>query len=445
VSATSVIERAGARLRPLLGPHWWAWMLVVAGAGAVHGGTALLRLGSFFPTPQALDFSSYYAGAWSLRLGLDEMTWSSALLRTLAAHGLSWTPPALNSPPLWALLLVPLTYLNYPSAAIVWTFVLVAICACSHVILMDLAGVRDLRARWLMLPVTLTFGPLVLNLTLGQNGPVLLLSALLLAGTAGGAITGRVSERAHRWVALAWVAAVAAKVFPVAWLVPWFLVGRWRATRFAVLLCLVAFGAAALLSPQNNAGYWSGLLPTAAASFTANVSVDDQSLVAYLSRLAGPGSYTTWGLNVQERGTILWAVPWDLPGWLVYATAGVTLVVLGGLMLRTLLPPSGGAVRHVDLQPSVLLVVLYTLMLVPHMERYNHILALPAMAWLWSRGLTGRRVTVAAYGLFALARLNHLWARLSFPVGPLAAGFGLFGVVLLFFAILGQCHEPAAA
>ena len=86
---------------------------------------------------------------------------------------------------------------------------------------------------------------------------------------------------------------------------------------------------------------------------------------------------------------------------------------------------------------------LYGLLLLPHMERYNHILALPAIAWLWARGPgRDRKLALGVYLVFALSRLNHLWALVPSPVGPIASGFGLFGVLLLLAAMLRSLVRP---
>jgi hypothetical protein len=76
--------------------------------------------------------------------------------------------------------------------------------------------------------------------------------------------------------------------------------------------------------------------------------------------------------------------------------------------------------------------VLYALLSFPHIERYNHALLLPAMAWIWGRHDGQRVVVLIAYCLAGLSRLNHLWAvLLPAPWGPLASGFGVAAVLLL--------------
>jgi hypothetical protein len=97
-------------------------------------------------------------------------------------------------------------------------------------------------------------------------------------------------------------------------------------------------------------------------------------------------------------------------------------------------------------EPAFYLWVLYGLIALLHIERYNHVLLLPAMAWLWNRGRWQRIVVVVAYALVGLSRLTHLWAMLlPAPWGPLAAGFGTYAVFLLGAAIVANLWPSAWA
>ena len=65
-------------------------------------------------------------------------------------------------------------------------------------------------------------------------------------------------------------------------------------------------------------------------------------------------------------------------------------------------------------------------MVLPHVERYNHVLLLPALAWLWGQGGDMRLASAVAYGMLAISRLNHLWLiAFSYPWAPLLSGAGL--------------------
>ncbi|MHB1319288.1 MAG: glycosyltransferase family 87 protein [Anaerolineae bacterium] len=429
---TSFAKRLVAPPRELLGSHWLVWALIVACALALHVGTAVLRMPTFFPSPQLLDFASYYAGAWSLRLGLTGAgQWQSVVSYLAINEQLYLSPPAPYGPTAWQILLLPVTLLPYPAAAALWLALLVALCVWAHAKMMRVAGVSRARYVWLTLPLTLTFGPAFLNFTLGQSAPVLLVCVLVLGAAPRTRASTPKGALAIFPAILCWIAAIAAKLFPAVWLAPWLLARRWRDSAIALLVCFAAFGAAYLAQPVADREYWRELLPGRALLHATSPGIDDQSLAGFVGRLSRPSSYQVPGMSVEELREIVWEVPWRVPAW---ASTGLSIATLGLL----------GAVaavfawRSSESCPlrSVLLVVLYTLMLVPHMERYNHIVALPAIAWLLGRGLAGRRVAVAAYGLFALSRLNHLWVQFPFPFGPLASGFGLLAVLLLFVAMV---------
>jgi hypothetical protein len=112
----------------------------------------------------------------------------------------------------------------------------------------------------------------------------------------------------------------------------------------------------------------------------------------------------------------------------------------GYLLLALLLLPCLFLLLRADSEQqeaAFYLWVLYGLVALLHIERYNHVLLLPPMAWLWGRGRWQRMVVVVGYALVGFSRLTHLWAMLlSAPWGPLAAGFGTYAVFLLGVAIV---------
>jgi len=393
----------------------------------VHLGTAVLRLNALIPPPQALDFSSYYAGAWAIRRVVSPYPWSAELLDFLAAtRQLPFTPPLHNSPPLWSWLMQPFTLLPFPAAATLWLATLLALVVVCHLLLMRLAGYRRWKPILLAFPLTLTFGPLFLNLTLGQNGILLLFSALLF-----GTVLNRPEPQFSVSNLLLWLIAVAAKLFPVFWAGSYLFVRRRRDLLITMLFLGLAWGVVFLAKPAINADYWLDFLPDQADRFARSASVDDQSLPSYLKRIGREGTYSFPGLSVQERIEVTWRFPWNFAAERIQITAWM-LIALIGLGIFYLFR------RRVERQPEAVLytLVLYSLLLLPHMERYNHILALPALCWLWSRSRRSRILVVTAYGFFALSRLNHLLAMVPAPAGPFLTGFGLFGVLLLLGGLL---------
>lgn len=406
----------------------WLWPACFAGAAVIHLGTAALRLDTFFPYPEAVDLASYYAGAWSLRLGLSPYLWSEGLLAFLAeTQQLSVVPPEHHSPPLWAWLMQPLTLLPFPAASTAWLAILIVGAWCSHVMMMRIAGYTRWKAIALAFPITLTFGPLFLNLTIGQNGIVLLLAMLLLAK-----LLQKRGITYELLSAVIWIVAGAAKIFPVLWLACLLPLKRWRALACAVGLGTVALVLMFLAWPDISTSYVLEFLPRRLEYKTTMLDVNDQSILTYVRRIGASGSYIVHGLDARDHQVRSYTLPWELSAQTMVVISILVLLAIACLMIwawSRYRPQSADIVLYVT--------VLFVMLAFPHMQRYNHVLAMPPMAWLWgAKHLPYRRLAVAAYGLFALSRLNHLWARLPAPIGPFATGFGLLGVLVLLFGLI---------
>jgi hypothetical protein len=410
------------------------WAIVALCAGSVHLGTAVLRMNSFIPTVQALDFSSYYAAAWSLRLGMSPYALSPELLDFLEkTQNLSHTPPTCASSPLWVWLMQPMTTLAFPSAAAVWLLLSLIIATFCHILLADTAGYRSWKIVCATLPITLSFGPLFLNLTLGQNALVLLLCALVMAE----ALQKQRSRHKTLWFPV-WILAIAAKIFPILWLGCLPFLKRWRMVLTAFGSCIIVFVGFVLLKPDANQDYWQRYLIGRAEQYShGGADVDDQSLKAFLDRIGRPGQFLVSGLSVHDRQEVTWKLPWRISNYAIYWATAITAILIGVWLLYLW-------IRHRNRDPAAVLhsLILFTVIFFPNMQRYNHLLALPAMAWLWQNGACGRKLAIAAYALFALSRLNHLWAIfLPSPLAPIASGFGLFGIFVLLAGVICFLHS----
>jgi len=439
MASRGLVQRISSRYSALLGRREALWLGIALVGVLLHAGTALLRLDTFVPYPRLLDFASYYVGAWSLRLGYSgEEHWQEVLRIVSANQNLALSPTPPYSTPVWQLLVVPMTVVPFPAASTIWLVLLVGMCVWAHFQLAHLAGCAQPRTIARTLPLTLTFGPLFLNLTLGQSGPFLLVCMLLLMLDVANGVGGERRHRLYPTAVVSWLLATAAKVFPGLWAAVWGLSRRWKDAAIALACALLLCGLAALVAPKETADYWTSLLPVRALGHMADPSHDDQSLIAFMGRLAGPTSFSVSGLSVEKRTWVTWDLPWQIPEWASSTLAAIVLAVLGWITVKACLQcmqPLPGA--------AVCLVVLFTLMLVPHMERYNHILVLPAMAWLCGRGVRERQVAIGSYALFGLSRLNHLWVRAAAPVGPLLSGLGLAGVLLLWAGIVQSSRDRA--
>ncbi len=406
------------------------WLLLLAALGLVmHGGTALLRLGVFYPVPRILDFSAFYTGASALRMGRSpyalDGAWVEALRET---RNMTVSPPLAYNPPVWLWLLQPLTFLSFPAAAWVWLGLNLLALGWSALMLRDLAGYRGWLGWVVVFGLTVTFGPVSLDLTLGQTS-VTLLTAALIAGCS----LSSPSSLGHDILgAVAQGAATGAKLFPLGWVGALGVMRRWRALVLSVWVALLFLGGGYFLLSNSAAQDWQQVLVRRVTSASDRVSMDDQSLSAWLLRLTQSQQYQVPGLRVWEGKRVTWSPPWDVSASRVkalgYVVAGLLLIPVLLALVRVTRQ------RH---EPGYYLWILYPLVVLPHIARYNHTLLLPAIAWLWGREGRAREWAVLAYGLVGLSRLNHLWLRiLPWPLAPLASGAGLYAVFVLGFGLI---------
>lgn len=390
----------------------------------IHGGTALLRLSTFFPLPRLLDFAIFCAGAEALKRGISPYRISADFAHDFFLRsGFDVGPDAILSPPLWFFFLQPFTLVSFPTASWIWLAILIILTIVSTGMLMSVAGMgtTPVKSAAVFLLIV-TFGPVFLNLTLGQNGLFLLLAALL---------TGRLlrpEKSAHPFGAVSsWLVAFSTKVFPVIWISPLPFLRRWKLF-FLSLACLVAANLAIhALYPAASHDYWARLFFHQSSSYIGFSDMDDQSLLAAVDRVSRPQTFNVAGLSVHRFHNVRWSPPYTLSVAAVFGIAAFLCLALGVFYLILLVR------LKKDREEEILfyLFVLLSLAAVPHMERYNHVLALPALAWLWRQAGGYRTVVCITYLLFGLSRLNHLWAlTLPFPLAAFAVSSGLGAVVL---------------
>jgi hypothetical protein len=416
----SQVVKSAARC---LGRHWWLWLLVLLVGVVTNFGTAALRMPALVASPQAVDFGAYYAGAWAMRLGVSPFYWPGDFLASLAQeHGLTVVPTPPLSTPAYVWMSQVFTLFSFPVASWLWLLVgLLAVLASTR-LLVCIAGLSGWRMTLLVLPFTVTFGPTFVNLTTGQNVPLVLLAALLAGRYLAGA------GRRTSTVVLVWTIAVAAKIYPLLWAATLPFFRKWRLLASLVIVCAAVSVLVAWHYPVANRDYWSGYLVQRNLEVEQSVSPDDQSLQARIALIGTSNTIYFSGMQPGTKHEKVWHSPWALSaGAVKYASLAAALALLG---LTVLVWARADLARHGE--GLFYMVVTLGLLPIPHMERYNHLILLPAMAWLWGRGGAYRWFTVVAYSLAGLSRLNHLWAiLLPWPFGPIATGGGAYAAVLL--------------
>jgi hypothetical protein len=400
---------------------WWVCALMAVGLVA-HFGTAALRVQTFFPYPKLLDFSAFYVSARALRQGLSPYGLSEELLRAVQTENdMPFRPPPIYNPPIWPWLLQPLASVDFVAAAYIWLLIHLVLLAWVAVAMTGIAGYENWRTVVAIFLGALTFGPVFLDLTLGQTSVILLALSVAIGRWL------RPGKERPFLAAIAMGVAAGAKLFPLVWLGAPALLRRWRMLVLGVLATLLFFGLGFLVAPQGNWDYWFRYLPERITSASGRGGLDDQSLVAWLDRLGRSQTYSVPGINAGESVTRTWDPPWSV-GPRVLRWSGYLLSALLGLPVLIVFVRIAPDQR----EGGFYLWVLYALLIFPHVERYNHALLLPAMAWLWGQGERQRLGVVLAYVLTGLSRLNHLWVMLlPVPWGPLASGFGTCAVLLL--------------
>lgn len=411
-----------------LGKLWWIWILVLTAGIVTNFGTAALRIPLIMPMSQPLDFASFYGGAWALRQGSSPYFWSPEFLDSLAEdHGMAVRPTPPMSPPFWIWLCQLFTALRFPVAAILYLALLIAVMIACTSLLVRIAGHPGWKMTMMVLPFTISFGPTFLNLTIGQNAPFVLLGALVL-----GRYLQRERVRGHA-AAAGWIVAVATKIYPVMWLAAMPFIRRWRAFALMLGTAVLVFGGSWLLMPDAHSEYWFRFAAKRGSEVTSEISIDDQSLWARVMLLA-----TTRRIGFHDMGPLpahekVWQPPVEMQEQTVNI---VTILILLGMVAAVVAAVlRADTPRHTE--GLLYLTVLLSLLPMPHMERYNHVALLAPMAWLWARGGGYRRLTILAYCLVGMSRLNHLWARLfEWPLGPLATGTCTWAIIIMGAAIV---------
>lgn len=249
------------------------------------------------------DFDVLYRAAERLRAGENIYVESAAFREALESGQFNMSDDSIrwpySNPPLLAILAVPLTYLPYPAAATLWTWLNVAMLlgACGAV----LAAIGRLDWAGAVVALVLLYGyyPATVCLRLGQ---VEILLFLLIALSFLALKRGR-----EAWAGVALGVATAIKFFPGALILFLAWKRKWKAAAWGLGVAAVALGASVLIAgPANFAAYteaWSVYAGGAFSAFPLN-----QSLNGFFSRLFRPNVFwpTLRGLELPGLATGLW-------------------------------------------------------------------------------------------------------------------------------------------
>ncbi len=405
------------------------WTLVAIGL-VTNLGTAALRINRIFPLPKIVDFASYYSYALALRMGESIYPLSEDFISRVQLDKALYLPvPVLHSPPLWIALIIPLTYLRFPTAAWIWMSILAACMLGSTYIILEIAHPEfrsaplSKRIRlWLAgALIVITFGPCFLSLTLGQNSILIMIACLGIGRWLGS------NGRNILKPALLCAIAVSAKIYPLIWVGFFAAIRMWKLVVASIAVIAVCFTIVAAYRPDVTTSYWSTFIVQRASQLKQDVFIDDQSIRSFLARMFQSRTYGFGTLDPEVRATVTWSPPLTLSDRWVSVVSYSLFAALAGLSLFCIL-----VAKRDDYEGGFYLFVLISLLGFPHMERYNHVLLLPAMAWLWKKHRKNRNIVIISYTLVGVSRLTHFWAiHLGYPIGALATGSSLFALLLL--------------
>ncbi len=297
---------------------------------------ALVARVSVPPYVYQSDLQQEYLAAWALRDGLDIFTPLTELSARYFPVSTTNLPHASPHPPVLALLSIPLTFLSFPTVAILWLIVNV--------------GLLMVIGRWLGLSVpgsvALAFWPPVTwVLMIGQYE--ILLLALIMLGWRSAAV-GR-EGRSGIYFGLA----TALKLYPGLLLIPYMTRGRFRPVLTAGLVVAAAqVGNLATVGPEGLARYYMSVLPQVADRYV-HLALNSSPHGALLRLLGG----------ARDVEPLLWAPDLVLPLTLLLSSTA--------LLALTRLGP--------EASPIALLTAL------PTVWGYSVVLALPLMAVLLRR------------------------------------------------------------
>jgi len=359
------------------------------------------------------DFEIFYRAAERLRTGENIYAESRAFREALESGQFNMQDDSIQwpygNPPLLAILTVPLTFLPYSTAAVVWTCLnaLMLLGACVAI----LAAIGRLDWTGAVVALVLLYGyyPATVCLRLGQ---VEILLFLLIALAFLALKRGR-----DEWAGAALGFATAIKFFPGALILFLAWKRKWKAAAWGLGVGAVALAASILIAgPDNFAAYteaWGVYAGGAFSAFPLN-----QSLNGFFSRLFRPNVFwpTLRGLELPGLATGLW-----LGG----------AAVLGAALAWLTRKPTDARDRRFDMEFSAAILVL--LLAQPHSQVYAFVWVLLPLIVVACRAVSTYPWSWLEVGALVLG--YFMLGRQWFQLPPIPVRFVrshvMFGALLL--------------
>jgi hypothetical protein len=410
------------------------WHLTLPIGGAIHVAGAVTALPVVARMP---DFANCYVAAWAVRNGLPVYDWAAVTQAAAAAGEPLASLPSLpvEYPPLLDYLLVPLTFLPYSLARLVWTGCLLAALWFSAWLLADLFR----QPRWLMLAAVMTFSPITLGLAWGNISPLLLLGVLALAKSLASERTRVLDLWPYSLIALV-------KLFPLAWAVAPLVNRRWNClaktgTLVSVLILITTLIRPSLMVDFVNHSLGQTSAPMGRQHEVGSLGGNQLNILGLVMHLTQPTTfnYSRFGVSYSTR-TIPALAPMS-PGAaraVAFALMAVALALLTGVLWK---------MARQDRAVDSLWVLITGLLVVQPYTEYHYLAAtLPALLflalspdrrfkWLFS-------ITYIGIGVSRFTGL--LTAILPAPLFLVGAHCGTLAVTLVALGVYLRGSRPQA-
>ncbi|MFD9702568.1 glycosyltransferase 87 family protein [Lentzea sp. NPDC059081] len=207
-------------------------------------------------------------------------------------------------PPLTAtVFFVPLTFLSFGAAGLIWNTLTLAALGAIVWITLGVAEVRAARMRLVLTVVGLALVfcllPTRIHLIFGQINAFLVLLVLL-----------DFRRDAGRWRGVGIGIAAGLKITPLIFIAYLLVTGQWKAARTAVLAFAGTVAVGFAVAPADSLEYWGGLVFESSRA-GAVYSTPNQSLAAAVARVSQTGEFAGWWLVLMAVvGVLGIAVAW---------------------------------------------------------------------------------------------------------------------------------------
>lgn len=400
------------------------------------------NLPAIYPAPRPVDYMAYYVAGSMLRgssgAGLYDAAAEDRRARELGLPGVGGGYLYL---PFFAVLIQPLTLLDFQTSARLWLGInLVALFASAHLLLRIARLNSGILYTCLAFALVLIFPPVVSDLIFGQVNILLLLlltAALYLLDAAG-----TTPRELAAGVLIGFAGAL--KFYPALVLVPVATARRW----FALPGVALGIGILLVVGLLGDRGFENTVryISTGGPQVAISVEPLNQSVVAALRRTFEPHTYRFPVFERENYVEVQSAPPVLAPTLVLPLTIALSLAAL----IASLVALRRMSARSVPLRLPYALFLMLGLLLVPLVwEYYTVLLLIPFAVWLGFRERLEASLFVIVLVTFLLT-VHRYWKVLAVGGVPMwLLSFGLAAIVIcwVYTIILAQypAHRPLSA